>query len=309
MTRIDKAAIQCQAEGRWSAILIAAGLPEMRYGKNVPCPACGGTDRFYCWPDFEQTGAARCRQCKSGGPHGIDVLISFTSMTFLETLEFIARCVGLPQLVEPRRSKKSTLIPVASTSFRWAQEADRYFDHAEAILLRQRLANEWAVDVEILEALLIGWDGSAYSIPERDPQGDIIGIARRFRDGRKGFHKSGKRGLTFTTDWFADDGKLFIVEGVSDTAAMLQSGYCCVGRPSNNGGLRFLVELLRCYDRDVVVMGENDQKPDDTWPGAAAEPLARRLAQEINRKVEVGYPQSAKDMREQLSQRNGVLYV
>jgi phage/plasmid primase-like uncharacterized protein len=300
MTKFDKADIERWAEGQWSAIFNAVSLPAMRYGRNVPCPACGGTDRFYCWPDFERTGAARCRQCQRGGHHGIDVLISFTSMTFLETLEFIATCVGLPQFVEPSRSKQSTPIPIASTSIRWAQEADRYFDHAEANVCRHRLANQWAVNVDILKALLVGWDGVAYSIPERNAQGNIIGIAKRFRDGSKGFHRGGNRGLTFTTDWFEDDGKLFIVEGVSDTAAMMQSGYCCVGRPSNNGGLRLLVEFLQCCDRDVVVMGENDRKPDGTWPGRAAESLAERLMEQLQRPVSWGLPTAGKDARQQL---------
>lgn len=56
-----------------------------------------------------------------------------------------------------------------------------------------------------------------------------------------------------------------IVEGASDTAAILSLGLVAVGRPSATGGLSILAALVR--GRKVVVFGENDEKPDGFWPG------------------------------------------
>lgn len=85
-------------------------------------------------------------------------------------------------------------------------------------------------------------------------------------------------------------------------AAMLQAGcYCCIGRPSNSGGLILLTEMFNeCPDRDVIVVGENDKKPNGEWAGRAAEPLAKQLAQELGRPVSWALPKNGKDARDVL---------
>ncbi|MCP4596222.1 phage/plasmid primase, P4 family [Neptuniibacter sp.] len=49
---------------------------------------------------------------------------------------------------------------------------------------------------------------------------------------------------------------IFVVEGASDVAAITDLGLVGVGKPSAEGGIKLLTELLSGYD--VVVMGEND---------------------------------------------------
>ena len=49
---------------------------------------------------------------------------------------------------------------------------------------------------------------------------------------------------------------IFVVEGASDVAAITDMGLVGVGKPSAEGKINLLVELLSGYD--VVVMGEND---------------------------------------------------
>jgi phage/plasmid primase-like uncharacterized protein len=200
------------------------------------------------------------------------------------------------------RPKPATPRPKPATpSCHWAKLADTFFEHDDAAFRRSKLAAEFVVRVEILAALWIGWDGQSYSIPERDSRGKIVGISRRWPDGSKGFHAGGNRGLTFTPDWFEDDGPVYVVEGASDVAAMLQAEYCCVGRFSNSGGLNSLAELFAEWpDREIVVMGENDQKPDGDWPGRAAESLAERLMKQLQRPVSWGLPTAGKDARQQL---------
>ncbi len=49
---------------------------------------------------------------------------------------------------------------------------------------------------------------------------------------------------------------IIIIEGYSDTAAALDLGFVAVGRPSAEGGNKFLPALLR--GKDVIIVGDND---------------------------------------------------
>ena len=63
----------------------------------------------------------------------------------------------------------------------------------------QTLAEQLGVSTESLERLGVGWkiDSHAWSFPERNAEGDIIGISLRGWDGKKFCVKGSKRGLTF----------------------------------------------------------------------------------------------------------------
>lgn len=63
----------------------------------------------------------------------------------------------------------------------------------------------------------------------------------------------------------AGEGTVVVVEGMSDVAAAASIGLTGIGRPSNLSGLDIAAELVR--GRPVVVVGENDLKPDGKWPG------------------------------------------
>lgn len=60
----------------------------------------------------------------------------------------------------------------------------------------QPLAEQIGVTAESLARLGVTSNGSEYHIPERNADGEVIGIARRFDDGNKGFVAGGHRGLT-----------------------------------------------------------------------------------------------------------------
>ena len=71
-------------------------------------------------------------------------------------------------------------------------------------------------------------------------------------------------------------------------------GLCPIGRPSATGGLKHLVGMLKSVpaDRQIVVVGEMDEKADGRWPGKeAAEKMANDLSEELERDVGwVGLP-------------------
>jgi len=226
-----------------------------------------------------------------------------------------------------RQSVRDTVAkppPTAQEIAKWEAEAAGY----EAALsddLLEELADLLGVDPYALRRLHVGWkasnrrqdgrtgewvdDGPAWAFPERDAAGRVIGIQRRYLDpalDKKVVHRS-HRGLYLPDGWRESPGPVLVPEGASDVAALLTAGRCAVGRP-NVGGLELLETLLRDESRDVIIVGENDIKPGDTWPGNPG-PLAAALATRLGRPVKHFLPPTGfKDLRayiNHLSAREG----
>jgi hypothetical protein len=153
---------------------------------------------------------------------------------------------------------------------------------------------------------------AALTTPERDAAGECVGIGTRdLASGDKGFIKGGHRGLYYADDWADGDGSVVIVEGFSCTAAADTMGLPAIGRPSNKGGVKHLYEMCRdlAADRPVIVIAENDRKPNGTWPGReGAEYVAQELANSLGRPILVALaPDGAKDVRDWLRARSPYL--
>ena len=141
--------------------------------------------------------------------------------------------------------------------------------------------------------------GPCYLMPEFDGYGRVVGLNRRFADGFKKAVFGHKRGLSVPANWRNTSGPLLIPEGFSDTLALTACGICAVGRPNNRGGAEQLAVLLRDFprDRDIVVLGEHDQRPDDNrpggirWPGReGVDAVAPKLAELLGRPVKIAFP-------------------
>lgn len=184
------------------------------------------------------------------------------------------------------------------------------------------LATILGVSVVALQDLGVGhlYSGSwCWSFPERDAAGEVIGVNRRYLDGQK--KALGRRGLTYADGWDRG-GPILLVEGGSDTAALLTMGLSVIGRPSNLGGVDMLAELLAAvpHDRLVVVVAEDDRLKNGTprklpedhaadcpgcgqcWPGRfGAERTAAGLSERLGRPVSWAMPpDGVKDSREWL---------
>ena len=60
-------AVKQRAHGRWTEILASLGVDErILKRRNLPCPLCGGTDRFQYTDKFGE-GNYHCRSCGPGG--------------------------------------------------------------------------------------------------------------------------------------------------------------------------------------------------------------------------------------------------
>jgi len=182
---------------------------------------------------------------------------------------------------------------------------------------RHALAAALGLPVEAIDLIPgIGWFpderwGSCWTIPEVSPAGAVVGIGRRYVEpittGQfQGKNKLalGNRGLILPTGWRDRPGPTLLLEGYSDTLAAAQCGLSAVGRPSNTGGVEMLAEALT--DRELLVIGENDERPHKTepgkteWPGRdGAQQTAQAIADTWGRPVRWSMPPAEyKDLRQ-----------
>ena len=183
------------------------------------------------------------------------------------------------------------------------------------------LAEKLGVCPAVLDLLHVGWNGKGWVVPERNWEGEILGLHRRLEtpvDGNDKFYVPGSyAGLVYADGWQAryPEAPILIVEGMSDTAAGMTLGFSTIGRASCLGGLRHLVPMLRqVRERRIVVVAERDRKKLDghrceccmrCWPGKfGAIKLAVDLAGRLGRRVEWQLPPGrAKDLRAFLNQQ------
>jgi hypothetical protein len=207
---------------------------------------------------------------------------------------------------------------------KWSRIARRCYSDGERRV--RELAEALGVAYWALDALQVGYgecaDTWCWTFPERNQDGLVVGISRRFKDGTKRSATESRRGLTYCDAWKHYDGPVFLVEGGSDVAACLTLRLSVIGRPSNVGGVPMLVKMLEPIDktRRIVVIGERDYrelppnaKPPHNpkckccrrcYPGKqGAMDVAAQLRKRLRRRVEWGLPpDGAKDMREYVRQ-------
>ena len=122
-----------------------------------------------------------------------------------------------------------------------------------------RLAKQLGVSVESLQRLGTGWDGKSWTFPMQNASGRIIGIRRRFPDGRKLAVKGGREGLFIPTGLHTS-GRLLICEGPTDTAAILDLGFTVIGRPNAIGGKKQILAFVhKHHSNKVVIVADVDE--------------------------------------------------
>jgi hypothetical protein len=154
--------------------------------------------------------------------------------------------------------------------------------------LLDELAEALGLPHAALRALEVGWsaEDEAWTFPERNDQGKVVGLLRRYRNGSKKAMHGGGRGLNLPVGWEGREGPVLLAEGPTDTATLVALGLCAVGRPSNTGGVEHLARLLaeKAPDREILVAGENDPNRKGEWPGRdGAQKTATGLAARLGR--------------------------
>ncbi len=175
------------------------------------------------------------------------------------------------------------------------------------------LAAALGLPISALDSIQVGWwserrwwnpetqqhegEPGCWMFPEYDAHDRIIGLGLRWPTARKGHMAGGRRGLILPLGWRELSDPLLIVEGPSDVLAGRAIGLNVIGRPSNSGGAELLAQV--CRRRRMIVLGENDRKPDGRWPGKeGAEAVAGKLCEAWGLPVPVALPpDGAKDLR------------
>ena len=161
---------------------------------------------------------------------------------------------------------------------------------------------------ESIRALAIGYDDEecAWIFPERNDAFQIVGLVRRYADGRKRALTDSMRGLTMPNyDGSEPDGPIYVAEGASDTAAFHSVGVLAFGRASAMGSASeryWLTRLLKRYrDREIIIVGDRDA----SGVGArGAEQLAVHLRTTLDRPIAWALPAKPfKDIRAQIIAR------
>lgn len=253
----------------------------------APCPICGRPD--WCGTSGE---VVRCMRAPESAPAGWrEIKTNDDGGVVFGPASAAGR--------QPRRKRESTGRDLD-------QEAERYIEAIDDQLLDE-LAGTLGVSGDSLRQVRCGWSSAinAWMFPEKDANGRVVGFVRRYRNGAKLSGAGEHRGLCVPADFAQFEGLILIVEGPTDVAACIDMGLRAVGRPSNTGGAALLAEFLR--DREIIIVGENDQKEDGKWPGRdGATRIALRLATEWNRSVRWALPpEGFKDARAYLNHFDG----
>jgi hypothetical protein len=123
------------------------------------------------------------------------------------------------------------------------------------------LAQQLGVTPGSLNRLNIGWNErlECFTFPMRNAEFEYVGASYRFPDGEKRSLKGGTSGLFLPLSTVGGH-KLFVCEGATDCAAMLDCGLDAIGRPANNCGSDDVVALVDKFrPRAVVIVCDHDR--------------------------------------------------
>jgi hypothetical protein len=123
----------------------------------------------------------------------------------------------------------------------------------------ETLSSRLGVSESSLVRMLTGWNGKAYTFPMFDGQGNMCGVRLRSVEGKKWSVKGSRNGIFWPLDVSQfNSTPLFVCEGPTDTAAVLDLGFDAIGRPNALGGRQYIVEWLSVSRRDIICVVDRD---------------------------------------------------
>lgn len=214
-----------------------------RVNREDPCPVCGKPDWCLVTRDGTAAICARVQSDKPAGTKGAGWLHRLRE----DWQPPRWRSVKRVEIEKPRQFMydiaKRNVMNLSPASLRW-------------------LGNELGVSVESLAMLRLGWSKhwNAYSFPMHFPSGAVSGIRYRKHDSKKFSEPKSKDGLFFRPESLKPE-CVFIVEGASDTAAVMDLGFQSVlGRASCRGNVEQVLTICRrLRPTRCVLIPDNDQ--------------------------------------------------
>ena len=301
-----------RAHGRWTEILASLGVDELILKRrNLPCPLCGGTDRFQYTDKFGE-GNYHCRSCGPGG--GFKLLQALQGIDFNTALRDVERCLGMMPVMVPVRANE----PSAE---RMQKLAQRIWNEAKPVTVGDEVDHyltSRGVALPVYPKALrfhpaLGYyqkdaDGKSHKVAEypamlaciQGEDGHAVTLHRTYlQDGAKLAVPDAKKVLSSGINGaavrlFEATEDLGISEGIEKSIAL----YLATGRPFWAGLNAGNLEKLWIPDsvRRVWIYADNDADGDFAGQ-AGAFVLARRLKREAHRtgsrEVQVFVPKDA----------------
>ncbi|GAB5407219.1 MAG: hypothetical protein Aurels2KO_54500 [Aureliella sp.] len=299
-SRIDKDRVKAEAEGHWPQIITSIHEIDPS-ASGQPCPQCGGTDRFFLFPDFAQSGGVGCRKCGEFGD-GLATIRFLTGKSFPDALRWLNEWLRIDD--SSNSSKFSASSNAASKPRKHKPRVDPEFaNHLKVVpFFRDKIqvwADERKVSLESLEALAPRCNAAGdITFPERSADGTVTGTqTRRLRpsSSNRKWYFSGERGAQFTDQLLRTIGEpramIVVCEGFADVASCLEAELDVIGRHTAKADLTKLAPLLQKsqVDTKIVVIAENDHDLDGSKrKGVIA--CAEKLAVAIDRQVYLASP-------------------
>lgn len=146
-------------------------------------------------------------------------------------------------------SRKSRLIDWDKLNHDYQMQS---FIHGKYNELRQ----QWKVNSLLKYG--IGWCGDSHTFPMRREDGVIIGILRRFPDGKKICINSSQLGLFLPNMQIT---QVVVCEGLSDAAVATECGYWGAGLPSASFGHDIILKFLTIHKVNtlITIIADSDE--------------------------------------------------
>lgn len=239
-----------------------------RVTRREPCPVCGRKDWCLISNDGSRVICPRIESKQSFGEAGF--------------LHILNEPVSTRRFIQ-REKEQPTSIDFSEMWRKWMLET--------TTLKLSGLADELGVSRESLRSVGCVWaeDRSAWAFPMRDGDERIVGIRLRSKAGDKYAVKGSNGSGLFIPSKATGASRVFICEGPTDCAALLDRECFAIGRPSCNAGGRFVNDLLRkLKPREVIIFADAD------GPGLRG---AEQLADTLFASTKIISPPRHKDAR------------
>ncbi|MBA0159687.1 MULTISPECIES: TOPRIM and DUF927 domain-containing protein [Pectobacterium] len=111
--------VSAAAAGRWPDVLSQLGIEVPRHPTTlIPCPACGGTDRFQ-FDNLEGRGTWHCRHCKPEAGDGLALVMNVRQCAAMDAAQQVAEVLGIDaRTLEQATSQNESRQPPAKNNGR-----------------------------------------------------------------------------------------------------------------------------------------------------------------------------------------------
>jgi hypothetical protein len=244
-----------------------------RVSRRRPCPICGKAD--WCLVDrSDPPNSAVCERTPSENRWG-------------DAGWFHRLGTSAAPVYYRRRTAVVSSAPAPDLS----AFAQRYSAAVDAGKLTA-FAASLGLTADSLRRLAVGWTGRAWSFP-MTARGRVCGLRLRYPDGTKYSLRGGKEGLFVPAGLVGSASRLFIAEGPTDTAALLDLGFDAIGRPSCTGGVRHILDFVAAASWSSAVIVADTDAPGQ----AGARSLASALGVRCRDVRVIAPPDPFKDVR------------